>query len=415
MITVETYADLPKKLGHHGLVVLVLLQAADMMGIEPVTAKWIHQHSPRYGINSITAALELLEAPENQYAIRVKGGWKFNREQAFQLPLGYTLTDSEPVLVSENHSGSDSPDKKDGSEPDFASENHSGSDFEAEIIEDEVIQIDENHSGSDSCLENTPENHSGSDFRTRISLKYLRAGGGGEDNLKTSTSPPELKGELAENRNLLEHSALLFGEPGVLVDKLDQEFLSTIPAEIVRGWLNQAYFLRSKNKLTSPAGYVFAGLQKYPEEKPKAKFTHAAEDAFLPEEYLVEIGVKRKTCNLCQDDFDSWAAYEAHLDECKKSPRAGEGDQDLAPLEPDESVTEQVIQVWESVLEEIRKDMPKASFETWVRGAYPFRHRDGVLSIAVGNSYAKDWLTTNLQGTCERLLGGKQVRFVVSP
>jgi hypothetical protein len=161
MITVETYADLPRKLGHHAFVILALLQAAEMMGERPVTAQWLYDRAPGYGINSITAALRKLTSVEVQLAIHVIGGWQLNREGAFQLPLGYVLADGQ------NHSESDSDVETIEDEPNLVSENHSESDSASqtgpEILSEDGIETpcdNKNHSQSDSCILEPPENHS---------------------------------------------------------------------------------------------------------------------------------------------------------------------------------------------------------------------------------------------------------------
>ena len=51
-------------------------------------------------------------------------------------------------------------------------------------------------------------------------------------------------------------------------------------------------------------------------------------------------------------------------------------------------------------------EMPKASFDTWVRDARSLSCENGVLKIGVRNAYARDWLESRLTGTVNRLLVG---------
>ena len=51
-------------------------------------------------------------------------------------------------------------------------------------------------------------------------------------------------------------------------------------------------------------------------------------------------------------------------------------------------------------------EMPKASFDTWVRDSRPFTCENGVLTIGVRNAYARDWLESRLTDTVNRLLVG---------
>lgn len=79
-----------------------------------------------------------------------------------------------------------------------------------------------------------------------------------------------------------------------------------------------------------------------------------------------------------------------------------------------------VEQTWNSVLGQLQMEMPKASFETWVRDAKAASLEDNVMTVQVRNAYARDWLTNRLTSTVNRLLAGilsvegVSVKFVVS-
>ena len=68
---------------------------------------------------------------------------------------------------------------------------------------------------------------------------------------------------------------------------------------------------------------------------------------------------------------------------------------------------------WQSVLGQLQMEMPKASFDTWVRDTKAVHFEQDTLSIGVVNSYARDWLENRLQSTVERLLVGILNRQVV--
>ncbi|MCJ7435477.1 MAG: chromosomal replication initiator protein DnaA [Anaerolineales bacterium] len=64
-------------------------------------------------------------------------------------------------------------------------------------------------------------------------------------------------------------------------------------------------------------------------------------------------------------------------------------------------------------------EMPRASFDTWVRDTNPMLYADGLLTVGVRNAYARDWLESRLASTVSRLLIGimnsnVSVSFVVS-
>jgi chromosomal replication initiator protein len=78
-----------------------------------------------------------------------------------------------------------------------------------------------------------------------------------------------------------------------------------------------------------------------------------------------------------------------------------------------------VEQAWQSVLGQLQMEMPRASFDTWVRDTRPVSYQDGTLVVGVRNAYARDWLENRLSNTVSRLLVGimnasVSVNFVVN-
>jgi chromosomal replication initiator protein len=64
-------------------------------------------------------------------------------------------------------------------------------------------------------------------------------------------------------------------------------------------------------------------------------------------------------------------------------------------------------------------EMPRASFDTWVRDTRPVSYEHGILTVGVRNAYARDWLESRLASTVSRLLIGilnsnVAVDFIVS-
>ncbi len=75
-------------------------------------------------------------------------------------------------------------------------------------------------------------------------------------------------------------------------------------------------------------------------------------------------------------------------------------------------------QAWQAALGQLQMEMPKAAFDTWVRGAELLTYEDGSFVVGVQNTYARDWLESRLSSTVSRLLTGimnrtVEVRFVV--
>ena len=69
-------------------------------------------------------------------------------------------------------------------------------------------------------------------------------------------------------------------------------------------------------------------------------------------------------------------------------------------------------QAWQSALGQLQMEMPKASFDTWVRDTRLVSYEEGLFTIAVCNAYARDWLESRLASTAVRLLMGIMNRSV---
>ena len=64
-------------------------------------------------------------------------------------------------------------------------------------------------------------------------------------------------------------------------------------------------------------------------------------------------------------------------------------------------------------------EMPRASFDTWVRDTHPLSYENGIITVGVRNAYGRDWLESRLASTVSRLLIGilnshVSVNFVVT-
>ncbi len=75
-------------------------------------------------------------------------------------------------------------------------------------------------------------------------------------------------------------------------------------------------------------------------------------------------------------------------------------------------------QAWQATLGQLQVEMPKGTYDTWVRDAELVAYEDGAFVIGANNAYARDWLEGRLKSTITRLLTGMmnrtvEVRFVV--
>lgn len=76
-------------------------------------------------------------------------------------------------------------------------------------------------------------------------------------------------------------------------------------------------------------------------------------------------------------------------------------------------------QAWHTVLAQLQMDMPRASFDTWVRDTRPVDYQNGILTVGVRNAYARDWLDSRLATTVNKMLietlnSKVSVQFIVS-
>ena len=70
------------------------------------------------------------------------------------------------------------------------------------------------------------------------------------------------------------------------------------------------------------------------------------------------------------------------------------------------------VKAWQTVLGQLQMEMPRASYDTWVRDTHPMSYQDGLLTVGVRNAYARDWLENRLESTVSRLLIGIMNRTV---
>ena len=63
-------------------------------------------------------------------------------------------------------------------------------------------------------------------------------------------------------------------------------------------------------------------------------------------------------------------------------------------------------QAWQATLGQLQMEMPKATFDTWVKGTELIKHQQNTFTISVQNTYARDWLENRLTTTAEKMLTG---------
>lgn len=63
-------------------------------------------------------------------------------------------------------------------------------------------------------------------------------------------------------------------------------------------------------------------------------------------------------------------------------------------------------QAWQATLGQLQMELPKATYDTWVRDTRFIKHEENTFFIGVQNAYARDWLENRLTTTASRLLSG---------
>ena len=76
-------------------------------------------------------------------------------------------------------------------------------------------------------------------------------------------------------------------------------------------------------------------------------------------------------------------------------------------------------QAWQATVGQLQMEMPKATFDTWVRDARFLGENSGMFTIGLQNAYARDWVESRLTSTISRILAGilnhpTQLDFVVT-
>ena len=150
-----------------------------------------------------------------------------------------------------------------------------------------------------------------------------------------------------------------------------------------------------------PVNMVYKRLQlkdKLPDRKYFKNTAH-----YLPDEYCAELGLIKYDCKSCIDaKFSTRAKLEAHVQEMHVLPQEAEAEveEKMDALDSDNAGSI----AWSHALKALQMEMPRASFETWVRDTRAVYYDGSALSVGVRNQYARDWLESRLTDTVERLL-----------
>ena len=283
------------------------------------------------------------------------------------------------------------------------------------------------------------------DLRDTHNARALGGGVRDSDSLKkvkNLTSPPEESGaqnvqtvQALTTLQILEASTILFGEDHEVVrNHLCLELLDK-DNKFVLAVLAHCYDNRktpeNPSGLHTPAGVAYRMLESFPEGKKPRREYGLDPWAFLPNEFKEVFGLACYDCNVCHQTFAHKTEFEHHLakreghaeevnctePECEWTGRADflnahlrmhedekrEQVAEAASIEeaPDNSAASIL---WKKVKLQLSDDMPRASFDTWVRDSAAVSLVDSMLTVGTRNAYARDWMDSRMKGTIERLL-----------
>lgn len=66
-------------------------------------------------------------------------------------------------------------------------------------------------------------------------------------------------------------------------------------------------------------------------------------------------------------------------------------------------------QAWKATLGQLQMELPKPTFDTWVKGTELIEYKENTFTISVQNAYARDWLENRLTTMAEKMLSGIMV------
>ncbi len=180
------------------------------------------------------------------------------------------------------------------------------------------------------------------------------------------TSPTELTTErvLSETGQLFGFETIAFG-----VSDRDPSMAMALVAH--------AYDQR--HKLAKPQVFVYRRLQR--NEPPDKKYL-INPLAYLPNVYLHALGLAELEVLDAEvvDEKDNAATFEK------------------VDTDSDE------YKAWQEILKALQMDIPRASFDTWLRDTYVSTFDGKTMKVCVRNAYARDWLISRMTNDVNKLL-----------
>lgn len=236
-----------------------------------------------------------------------------------------------------------------------------------------------------------------------------------------------------DTRRILQATAMLDGfENGVNDVKLPCEKIH--PREAL-ALIAHAYDQRTRAErpkgIDTPARFAFCSLRdgKRAQEKYRQGW-----ESYLPEEFLMAVGLLSAECE-CGAVFETTDALKEHQAmmlicewgcgfRCHTAEELNDHQKTHEPKHAEYHPlpeTDRGARAWKVLREELQNELPKASYETWVKDGFAAQvDVDGeTLVVAVRNEYAREWLESRLQNKVDAMIQRfsqrsiHRIRFVV--
>jgi len=178
--------------------------------------------------------------------------------------------------------------------------------------------------------------------------------------------------------------------------------VDAIKPELALAWIAKAYDDRTRLH-RPPAALVYVRLHDIEQPRPHQKYFKDPA-RYLPDAYIERLKLKEYDCKSCVDQkFATHAALEEHI---RQAHSVILEEQPILPINSSLHSEDPGRKAWESVKIQLQSEMPRASFETWVRDTQALQLDEDVLTIGARNAYCRDWLDSRLISTVEGLLSG---------
>lgn len=224
---------------------------------------------------------------------------------------------------------------------------------------------------------------------------------------------------LSLQEKILEESHLLFdgdfvNQKGLTLERLSASYLLSVLAYCYA-------FKKTTDRPSgfhSPAGMAHTMISQ--NKSPRKQFLGDPQ-SHLPDEYLLAVGLLKLECSECGEVFEDFENLKKHRElmmRCEFFVDCDARFHDADKLEAhhaehrEKATVENEIpsllsyqklesenrgaKAWKLLKDELQADMPRASFDTWVRDAEAVALENLVLTVAVRNAYARDWLESRL-------------------